>query len=93
MPRLDDLPKALRDLRDERWRRFAWNYAFNGACGAYAARDAGYSDVKKGAAVRAHYLLRRDDVQAAIMALWGKYLSTPLPMMRLFAKIQRTKKD
>jgi hypothetical protein len=74
MPPLADLPQELRDLKDERWRRFVWGYVFNGANGAAAARAAGYSDHLEAAKVRAHALLQRDDIQAAIKALMTRHL-------------------
>jgi hypothetical protein len=79
IPLPDVLPEALRDLRDERWRKFVWNYVFNGANGAEAARAAGYSDVKEAAKVRAHILLQREDIDAAIQALTTKYLFSLAP--------------
>jgi hypothetical protein len=80
MPLPDVLPEALRNLRDERWRRFCWNYVFNGAEGTEAARHAGYLDSGTGAIrVRAHSLLQRDDIQEAIQALTGKYLFSLAP--------------
>lgn len=49
-------------------RRFVWFYMTNEGPpnGAQAARDAGYSDVKEGAKVRASQLLHRDRVLAAL---------------------------
>jgi hypothetical protein len=79
IPLPDVLPEALRDLRDDRWRKFVWNYVFNGANGAEAARAAGYSDVKEAAKVRAHVLLQREDIDAAIQALTTKYLFSLAP--------------
>lgn len=79
MPELAALPEPLRDLKDERWRRFVWAYVFNGANGAAAARAAGYSDVAEAAKVRAHALLQRDDIGAAIKALCTKYLFSLAP--------------
>lgn len=79
MPALADLPDAVRALRDERWRRFSWFYVFNGANGAQAARDAGYSDVKDAAKVRAHGLLQQQAIQDAIEALCTKYLFSLAP--------------
>lgn len=52
-------------LRDDRQRRFAWLVA----CGdtpTEAARNAGYSDVKDGAKVRAHEMMSREYVLDAI---------------------------
>lgn len=62
--------QALRD----RERKFVWAYLINsmtevGANGAQSARDSGYSDVAEGCKVRAHGLLHREDVQAAIQEL------------------------
>lgn len=79
MPPLSDLPAEFADIRDERRRKFAWAYVFNGAQGAAAARVAGYSDESEGAKVRAHYLLQRDDVQAGIKALTTRYLFSLAP--------------
>jgi terminase small subunit-like protein len=79
MPPLEGLPEALRDLRDERRQKFAWNYVFNGANGAAAARAAGYSDESEAAKVRAHALLQRDDVQEAVQALTGRYIFSLAP--------------
>ena len=50
----------------ERERKFIWAYLQNGGNGAQAARDAGYSDAAEGAKVRAHAVLHRDRVLAAI---------------------------
>lgn len=47
-------------------RRFVWFYVLNGGIGAQAARDAGYSDVKDGAKVRAFEALQREHVLDAI---------------------------
>jgi len=79
MPDASDLPEAVRGLRDERWRKFAWGYVFGGGEGAAAARFAGYSDAGEGCKVRAHGLLQRDEIQAAIKALTGKYLFSLAP--------------
>lgn len=79
MPDISDLPEQVRRLRDERWRKFAWAYVFNGAEGAAAARLAGYSDAGEGCKVRAHGLLQRDEIQDAIKALTGKYLFSLAP--------------
>jgi hypothetical protein len=79
LPPLADMPEALRDVRDERRRRFAWFYVFNGANGSAAAVAAGYSDVAGGAKVQAHHVLQRDDVQNAIKALTTRYLFSLAP--------------
>src|ERR1017187_9020218 len=79
LPPLADMPEALRDVRDERRRAFAWFYVFNGANGAAAATAAGYSDIKNACNVRAHHLLQREDVQAAIKALTTRYLFSLAP--------------
>lgn len=50
----------------ERERQFVWHYCLNGGNGAQAARDAGYSDVKEGAKVRAHSLMQRERVLDAL---------------------------
>jgi hypothetical protein len=70
-------PKMLA-LR-ERERRFVWAYLMNALYdgkenGAQAARDAGYSDVKEGAKVRAHGLLHREDVLEAMTEVSGREL-------------------
>jgi len=78
-PSLGDLPEAMQDIKDERRRRFAWEYVFNGAQGAAAARVAGYSDEGDGCKVRAHHLLQRDDVMAGIAALTTRYLFSLAP--------------
>lgn len=94
MPDAGDLPEALRDLRDERRRKFVWAYVFGTSCnGAAAARFAGYSDVHEGAKVRAHGLLQRDDVQDAIKALTTKYLFSlaPKAAIRLEALLDNDK--
>lgn len=49
------------------------------ADGAEAARVAGYSDASEGAKVRAHYLLHRADVQAALRDLGQRYLYNLMP--------------
>lgn len=51
---------------NERERKFVWSYVLNGGNGSQAARDAGYSDVAEGCKVRAHYLLHRERVLAAV---------------------------
>ena len=80
MPDLSELPEQLRDLKgDPRRRVFAWCYVFNGANGAAAAREAGYSDHLEGCKVRAHGLLQRDDVQEAVKALCTRYLFSLAP--------------
>lgn len=79
MPLPDQLPEALRELREDRWRRFVWNYVFNGAQGAAAARAAGYPDSSEAAKVRACQLLQRDDIVEAISALTTKYLFSLAP--------------
>lgn len=79
MPESADLPEAVRDLRDARWRRFVWFYVFNGGVGSDAARNAGYSDVKEAAKVRAHALLQRVDIQAGIASLTRAYLFSLAP--------------
>lgn len=79
MPEAGDLPDALRDLKDVRWRRFVWAYVFNGANGSAAAKVAGYSDASEACKVRAHALLQRDDIQAAIKALCSRYLFSLAP--------------
>jgi len=63
----------------ERERRFVWAYLLNSLTdgkenGAQAARDAGYSDVKEGAKVRAHGLLHREDVLDAMNEVAGREL-------------------
>jgi hypothetical protein len=78
-PPFEDLPDAVRSLSQERERIFVWAYMFNGANGAAAARTAGYSDASDGAKVRAHTLLQRDDVQAALRELTQKYLFSLAP--------------
>ena len=78
-PALADMPEAFQAIRDERRRRFAWNYVFNGANGSAAACAAGYSDSSGAAKVTAHHLLQRDDVQAAIAALTTRYLFSLAP--------------
>lgn len=79
MPLPDLLPEALRNLPQDRWRRFVWNYVFNGAQGAAAARAAGYPDSSEAAKVRACELLQRDEIVEAIDALTAKYLFTLAP--------------
>jgi Terminase small subunit len=85
MPELGELPPELRDMRDARRRMFVWNYVFNGSNGSAAAILAGYSNASEAAKVTAHHLLQRDDVQAAIKALCGRYLFSlaPKAIMRL----------
>ena len=38
---MSDLPEAFREIGDARRRQFAWEYVFNGAQGAAAAKAAG----------------------------------------------------
>src|SRR5262245_49658691 len=82
MPDASMLPDEFLVL-SERQRAFAWNYVFNGANGADAAREAGFSDVKEGCKVRAHELLARDDVCDAVRALTTKYLFSLAPKATL----------
>lgn len=79
MPPETDLPPAVRELRDDRQRRFVWSYMLNGANGAAAARAAGYSDTAEGCKVRAHVLLHRDGIQRALRELCTKYLFSLAP--------------
>lgn len=79
IPTLKDLPDEVQALRDDRNRAFVWNYMFNGADGAKAARAAGFSDVKDGAKVRAHVLLQRPDIQTALRALSIRYMFSLAP--------------
>lgn len=79
MPLPDQLPEALRSLPQDRWRRFVWNYVFNGAQGAAAARAAGYPDSSEAAKVRACELLQRNEIVEAIDSLTAKYLFTLAP--------------
>ncbi len=85
MPEASALPEEFQVL-NARQQAFAWNYVFNGANGAQAARDAGFSDVAEGAKVRAHGMLQRDDVSEAIRALTTKYLFSLAPMAVLRLK-------
>lgn len=80
-----DLPESVQGLRTERERVFVWTYMFNGGNGTRAAKAAGYSDASEGCKVRAHLLLQRGDVQAALRDLCGKYLFSlaPVAMIRL----------
>lgn len=81
--------QALRD----RERRFVWAYLMNSLTdgkenGAQAARDAGYSDVAEGAKVRAHHLLHRDDVLAALDEVAGRELrGLALPAVVALSKL------
>src|SRR5258708_2799124 len=64
----DDAPQygpAMAALISDRYRDFVTAYVLNGGKGAPAARRAGFSDKSQGCRVRAFYLLRREDVQAA----------------------------
>lgn len=79
IPPTSDLPEAVQALRNDRERSFVWNYMLNGANGSKAAKAAGYSDVKEGAKVRAHMLLQREDVQAALRELCTRYLHSLAP--------------
>jgi hypothetical protein len=79
MPEMGELPEQLRDMKNPRHRAFAWHYVFNGANGSAAARAAGFSDASEACKVRAHQLLQRDDIQAAIKALCSRYLFSLAP--------------
>lgn len=79
-PPLSELPEAVQALRTERERVFVWTYMLNGANGSKAAKAAGYSDVKEGAKVRAHMLLQREDIQAALRELSIRYLHSLAPI-------------
>lgn len=78
-----------------RERRFVWAYLLNsmtdiGTNGAQSARDAGYSDVKEGAKVRASELLHRSDVQDAIQELAARELrGLALPALAALGQILR----
>lgn len=63
----------------ERERRFVWSYLMGALHdgkqnGAAAAREAGYSNVKDGAKVRAHELLHREGVLDAVQEVSGREL-------------------
>ena len=79
IPPVQDLPEAVQALRNDRERAFCWHYMLNGADGAKAARAVGYSDVKEGAKVRAHALVHRADIQAALRELSQRYLFSLAP--------------
>lgn len=85
LPALPHLPEAVQALRTDRERAFCWHYIWNGANGARAARDAGYSNAKDGAKVRAHELLLRQDIIDALSELGRRYLYSlqPKALVRL----------
>lgn len=60
------LGPKMRALRTDLQRRFAWLMAGGASTPTEAARRAGYSDVKEGAKVRAHYLMHDPAVLDAI---------------------------
>jgi len=78
MPPLEDMPSSVLTL-NEKQRKFAWGYLFSGGHGAEAARFAGYSDASEACKVRAHGLLQRDDINAALRDLSTKYLFSLAP--------------
>lgn len=90
LPPLHQLPEAVQALRNDRERLFCWNYLWNGGNGAKAAREAGYSDVKEGAKVRAHGLLARQDILDALSELGRRYLYSlqPKALVRLGALLE-----
>jgi hypothetical protein len=57
-----------------RERRFVWAYVVNGGNGAQAAIAAGYSNVADGARIRAHEVLQRERVLAAVHEVSWKSL-------------------
>lgn len=71
---------AMRALRDDRQRRFAWIMACGETNAASAARDAGYSDASSAAKVRAHYLMRDPDMLDAIEEASRKVLRGLAPL-------------
>jgi hypothetical protein len=79
MPPLAELPESVSRLREDRARKFVWFYMMGGANGAEAARAAGFSDHLDAAKVRAHHLLHRSDVQAALRDLGQRYLYNLMP--------------
>lgn len=79
IPPASDLPEAVQLLRTERERLFVWHYMLNGANGSKAAKAAGYSDASEGCKVRAHGLLQREDIQAALHELSTRYLFSLAP--------------
>src|SRR5215831_9848292 len=78
MPPKEDLPSSVTTL-PEKQMRFVWGYLFGGGEGAAAARWAGYSDAAEACKVRAHGLLQRDDINAALRDLSTKYLFSLAP--------------
>jgi hypothetical protein len=91
MPALHELPTAVQALRNPRERMFVWSYLFLGANGAAAARAAGYTDHANNAKCRAHHLLNRDDIQAALREICTKYLFSlaPKALIRLEALLDK----
>lgn len=81
--------QALKD----RERRFVWAYLTNSLLdgrsnGAQSARDAGYSDVKEGAKVRAHALMHRKDILDAMQEVAANELrGLAIPAVVAMAKI------
>jgi len=74
----------------ERERLFVWHYLTNEGPpnGAQAARDAGYSDASEGAKVRAHQLLHRERVLAAIEEVGKKaFRGLLFPAVKATAKL------
>lgn len=80
MPPFGELPSKLRAIKDERRRKFAWNYVWNGGNASAAARDAGYSDHIGNERVRGHLALQDERVVEAIAELSRLYLHTLVPV-------------
>ena len=85
-------PKML--ACSERERKFVWFYVTNmDENGAQAARDAGYSDVGEAAKVRAHYLLHRERVLAAIEEVGRKaFRGQLIPAIRANSRMLQNEK-
>jgi|SRR5579872_2588670 len=79
----------------ERERRFVWFYVTNDGPpnAAQAARDAGYADTSRAAAVRGHELLHRERVLAALEEVGKKAFRGLLgPAVKAAAKLIETEK-
>lgn len=74
---------------NERERKFVWFYVTNNDDNrAQAARDAGYSDAAEGAKVRAHELMQRERVLAAIEEVGRKaFRGLLIPAVRATAAL------
>lgn len=71
---------AMQALSDDRQRMFAYLMGMGESNATKAARESGYSDANGAARVRAHYLMHRETIQAAIREVSSKALMGLAPL-------------